>query len=191
MFGKRFADRDSNPAAPREGDGSSAAGGCGSRLTGQEMRAHFTECPNRPAALPQVNSLDGRGRNSKAKRGRPPGRRMLCGWRCGAPLTASHMRTHFTHCPRQPWGLKGEKCAPGARGDAGRCRVRADSQYRNGGIYVKAPSLFLKKRHFSARGAAISLDAVVVCGELPPDYSIRKMGAVEVFHTVSENGQTL
>ena len=39
---------------------------------------------------------------SKAKRGRPPGRRMPCGWGCGSQLTASHMRTHFTDCRNGP-----------------------------------------------------------------------------------------
>jgi hypothetical protein len=67
------------PAGPRMPCG----WGCGGWLTSHVMRAHFTRCPNRPAALPQVNSLDRRGKNSKAKRGRPPGRRMPCGWRCG------------------------------------------------------------------------------------------------------------
>jgi hypothetical protein len=41
--------------------------------TSHVMRAHFTRCPNRPAGLPQVNSLDRRGKNSKAKRGTPAG----------------------------------------------------------------------------------------------------------------------
>jgi hypothetical protein len=78
--------------------------GCGGWLTEHEMRAHFTKCPNRPAALPQVKYLDRRWRNLQAKRGRPPGGRMLCGWRCGARLTAGQMRPHFTICPqrRQP-----------------------------------------------------------------------------------------
>jgi hypothetical protein len=29
---------------------------------------------------------------------------MLCGWRCGAKLTASQMRTHFTKCIKRPKG---------------------------------------------------------------------------------------
>ena len=74
--------------------------GCGGWLTGQEMRAHFTKCPKRPVASPPMNHLDGRNRNCKAKRGRPPGRRMLC----GARLTASQMRTHFTKCRKRPAG---------------------------------------------------------------------------------------
>ena len=57
--------------------------GCGGWLTSHVMRAHFTRCPNRPAASPPMNHLDGRNRNCKAKRGRPPWRRMLCVWRCG------------------------------------------------------------------------------------------------------------
>jgi len=35
-----------------------------------------------------------------SKRGRPPGRRMRCGWRYGAQLTARNMRTHFTICAK-------------------------------------------------------------------------------------------
>ena len=34
--------------------------------------------------------------------GRPPGPRMLCGWRCGAQLACSEMRKHFTACSRRP-----------------------------------------------------------------------------------------
>jgi hypothetical protein len=34
--------------------------------------------------------------------GRSPGPRMLCGWGCGAKLTTSQMRRHFTDCPRRP-----------------------------------------------------------------------------------------
>lgn len=34
--------------------------------------------------------------------GRPSGPRMPCGWRCGAKLTASEMRRHFTDCPKRP-----------------------------------------------------------------------------------------
>jgi hypothetical protein len=74
--------------------------GCGAQLTGRQMRAHFLICPKRPAACDHV---DRRGRNLNAKRGRPPGRRMLCGWRCGALLTASQMRIHFTKCSGRPW----------------------------------------------------------------------------------------
>src|SRR6202162_5656413 len=51
--------------------------GWGAQLTGRKMRAHFTICPHRPAASDHVNR---RGRNSKVKRGSPPGRRMPCGW---------------------------------------------------------------------------------------------------------------
>ncbi len=89
--------------------------GCGAKLTGIQMRAHFTICPNRPAisdgvlqpaalvvadrGLPDQNEPD---RRQQAKRGRPTGRRMPCGWLCGAELTASQMRTHFTRCSRRP-----------------------------------------------------------------------------------------
>ena len=89
--------------------------GCGAKLTGIQMRAHFTICPNRPAisdgvlqpaalvvadrGLPDQNEPE---RRPGAKRGRPPGRRMPCGWLCGAELTASQMRTHFTRCSRRP-----------------------------------------------------------------------------------------
>jgi hypothetical protein len=83
--------------------------GCGGWLTGRDMRAHFTRCPKRPAEsddlarrpthLALLNQILGR---SKPKRGRPPGRRMLCGWRCGARVTASGMRKHFTLCSKRP-----------------------------------------------------------------------------------------
>ena len=33
--------------------------------------------------------------------GGPPGPRMPCGWGCGAKLTTSQMRRHFTDCPRR------------------------------------------------------------------------------------------
>jgi len=72
--------------------------GCGGWLTSHVMRAHFTRCPNRPAVVPQVNSLDRRGKNSKAQRGRPPGRRMPCGWPRGSRLTASRMRAASPGC---------------------------------------------------------------------------------------------
>jgi hypothetical protein len=38
-----------------------------------EMRAHFTRCPNRPVNLPKVNPLDRRRRNWKVKPSRPQG----------------------------------------------------------------------------------------------------------------------
>lgn len=93
--------------------------GCGARLTDHKMRAHFTGCPNRPAisdlvarpsrfvpidvGLPaQSGPASRKPGTSKIKRGRPPGRRMPCGWRCGARLTASELRRHFTKCPRRP-----------------------------------------------------------------------------------------
>ena len=34
--------------------------------------------------------------------GRPVGPKMPCGWGCGAKLTASEMREHFTRCPKHP-----------------------------------------------------------------------------------------
>src|ERR1051326_8522191 len=34
--------------------------------------------------------------------GRSPGPRMACGWQCGASVTASEMRSHFTDCPSRP-----------------------------------------------------------------------------------------
>jgi hypothetical protein len=34
--------------------------------------------------------------------GRPPGPTMPCGWGCGAKLTATEMRPHFTECPKRP-----------------------------------------------------------------------------------------
>jgi hypothetical protein len=83
--------------------------GCGDSLTGHQMRAHFTRCPNRPIELPKVNYLDRRRRNWKVKPRRPPGLRMLCGWRCDARLTARGIRAHFNNCTRRQWvrGLGG------------------------------------------------------------------------------------
>jgi hypothetical protein len=51
--------------------------GCGAELTVINMRAHFTICEKRPAASEHG---DCRGRHSTATRGRPTGRRRLCGW---------------------------------------------------------------------------------------------------------------
>src|SRR5580698_1178476 len=56
----------------------------------------------RPKSLSQVPTHRPRRRNSKVKRGRPPGPRMKCGWGCGTRLTASQMRAHFTVCPSRP-----------------------------------------------------------------------------------------
>jgi hypothetical protein len=36
--------------------------------------------------------------------GRPPGKKMPCGWGCGAELTASEIRGHFTSCPLRGGG---------------------------------------------------------------------------------------
>jgi hypothetical protein len=87
--------------------------GCGACLTERQMRTHFTICPKRPAISDHVRrasphraagsgQTNKRLRRSKAKRGRPPGRRMPCGWLCGAKLTASQIRGHFTECWRRP-----------------------------------------------------------------------------------------
>jgi hypothetical protein len=88
---------------------------CGSRLTASGMRALGVAAPNPPLARCARTSPYARsGRrpsdhgepasgNPQAKRGRPPGRRMLCGWRCGSKLTASGMRSHFVNCARRPW----------------------------------------------------------------------------------------
>jgi hypothetical protein len=42
--------------------------------------------------------------------GRSPGPRMACGWQCGASVTASEMRSHFTNCPRR-LAAKCDECA--------------------------------------------------------------------------------
>ena len=76
--------------------------GCGAWLTEHQMRAHFTRCPKRPAAADRVAGKNTAQEDAKTKRGRPPGSRMLCGWRCGAQLTATRMRTHFAECSRRP-----------------------------------------------------------------------------------------
>ena len=68
--------------------------GFGAKLTGRNMRAHFTICAKRPA---DSGDLDCRGRSSKGKRGRPAGPRMLCGWRCGVRLGEPSYRGAF-HC---------------------------------------------------------------------------------------------
>jgi hypothetical protein len=104
--------------------------GCGAKLTEHQMRCHFTDCPNRPS-MPRSGRLTQpadvetlhsdrhsggprpkRGRSSpppqkcttnlRTAPGRPPGRRMACGWACGAQLTATQMRRHFNTCPRRP-----------------------------------------------------------------------------------------
>jgi hypothetical protein len=66
------------------------------RRTRRPMRAHFTICPKRPAGS---EHLDRRGRSLNVRRGRPPGPRTPCGWRCGSRLTRR----------------KGEECAAGTR----------------------------------------------------------------------------
>ena len=93
--------------------------GCGAELTGHKMRGHFTICPKRLSIPDQVDQFSPlvpaglgltvrcgpvapRFGNAKIKRGRPAGPRMPCGWRCGAKLTASELRKHFTKCPKRP-----------------------------------------------------------------------------------------
>jgi len=78
--------------------------GAAAPTTRHEMRAHFTRCPNRPAVSPPVNHRDERSKNGNAKRGRPPGPRMRCGWDCGAQLTGRQVRAHFTICAKRPAG---------------------------------------------------------------------------------------
>jgi hypothetical protein len=85
----------------REGRGCYAAGVAAPGLSGA-ICAQVIRCQRRPGVSDDV---DHRRRNWKAKHGRPPGRRMLCGWRCGSRLTASQMRAHFTICAKRPAGL--------------------------------------------------------------------------------------
>jgi len=85
----------------REGRGCYAAGVAAPGLSGA-ICAQVTRCQKRPGVS---NDVDHRRRNWKAKHGSPPGRRMLCGWRCGYRLTASQMRAHFTICAKRPAGL--------------------------------------------------------------------------------------
>jgi hypothetical protein len=89
---------DSSWARLREGN---AGWGCGAQLIGRNMRAHFTMCSERPAASEHV---DRRGRNAQAKRGRPPGPRMPCGWGSSAEPTGHQMRTTSRHA-RGPGSL--------------------------------------------------------------------------------------
>jgi hypothetical protein len=59
------------------------------------------------------------------KPGRPPGLRMLCGWRCDARLTARGIRAHFNNCTIL---LVAQKCeARPDHGSAGRFVSRAPS----------------------------------------------------------------
>ena len=52
--------------------------------------------------------------------GCPRGPRVRCGWGCGAQLTASRMRLHFTVCPKRPRARKprGRPSSKGVRGAA-------------------------------------------------------------------------
>lgn len=43
-------------------------------------------------------------KGEKATAGRPTGPTMPCGWKCGAHLTATAMREHFTSCENRPRG---------------------------------------------------------------------------------------
>src|SRR5580658_2832534 len=70
--------------------------GCG-QFTGRNMRAHFTVCAKRPAASDRWTAG---GRNSKAKRRRILGKRMLCGWGCGTRSTV----TGGWYCQESRWG---------------------------------------------------------------------------------------
>ena len=76
--------------------------GCSGEFTEHQMRAHFTTCPKRPVTSDGVAVQNKVLTKLKAKRGHPPGRRMPCGWGCGAHLTASEMRRHFTECRNRP-----------------------------------------------------------------------------------------
>jgi hypothetical protein len=67
--------------------------------SGRNMRAHFTICAKRPAAL---HDMDRRGGSLRLKRGHPPGPRMKRDWGCGAELTGRNMRAHFTICAKRP-----------------------------------------------------------------------------------------
>ncbi len=63
-----------------------------------------TACANSQRSPPPA--ARSRSRMNQRKAGRRSvdarGRRIPCGWRCGAELTASQMRTHFTRCSRRP-----------------------------------------------------------------------------------------
>jgi hypothetical protein len=58
---------DGRPRGPRMKCG----WGCGAKLTGRNMRAHFTICPKRPAASGEMERRRG---TLKVERGHPPGR---------------------------------------------------------------------------------------------------------------------
>jgi hypothetical protein len=83
--------RERNAAEP-------AADRCG-WLTGHEMRAHFTICPNRPGVSEHG---DRRWRSLKVRRGRLRVPWMKYGWGCGTELTGINMRAHFTVCAKRP-----------------------------------------------------------------------------------------
>jgi hypothetical protein len=62
-----------------------AAGAVAPSLPGARCARTSHLCPKRPAAS---DHADRRGRSLQVKRGRPPGPRMLRGWRCCGRLTA-------------------------------------------------------------------------------------------------------
>src|SRR5580658_4362311 len=119
------------------------------RRAWNRMRAHFTVCPNRSAASDRV---DQRGRLSKvkrgAKRGRPQGPRMKCGWGCGEQLTGRQMRAlHLCAKRRQPPSTKpGEvgtsrpsvDSATGAADEWNAVEVAASSSLRAGQMGARA-----------------------------------------------------
>jgi hypothetical protein len=112
--------------------------GCGSWLTSHEMRGHFTRCLKRPADLPQVNYLDRRRRNWKAKPGRQPGPRMLCGWRCGARLAACGRISITARCGRGLEVLEGSSPHRAKLRGGARSRISADPD-RASGRFVSGP----------------------------------------------------
>ncbi len=53
----------------------------------RDKRAHFASCPNRPAAVDLASSsvaASAMRHQLRGNRGGPPGRRLPCGWACGA-----------------------------------------------------------------------------------------------------------
>jgi hypothetical protein len=118
--------------------------GCGGKLTGRDMRAHFTICPKRPAGS--------HGRSSKIKRGRPPGPRMKCGlglWRTahGEPDAAA-----FHGMPRAAERLRAAKAAlfqSGARRCATSVRGAANEEREDN---LEHESILLSGHHVASPG---------------------------------------
>jgi hypothetical protein len=122
-------------AGAAECDSRRARGGRISRVAADEMRLglrrrpyrapdagafHYMPepCPNRPTASEHG---DQRGRNSKGKRGRPPGRRMLCGWRRGnrgsrKPSADAHSGNECRAAGAAARGLPLARCARTTQG---------------------------------------------------------------------------